>query len=126
MSEAGESMSSAAKCEYHLKQLRKVFARANDYAFLQMMWAADALQSGREKAAARYLTFPAKAADASLLSKYGVHSWELESLLIQLFLTPKNEIRPGPNLLLNCGTFESLAMTINRLRKLEDVEAANY
>ena len=119
-------MASAAKAEYHLKQLRKVFARANDYGFLQMLWAADALQSDRYDAAARYITFPKGAAHPSILSQYSVHRWELESLLIQLFITPKNEVKPGPNLLLNCGTFDALAMTTNRLRKLEDVEAAHY
>lgn len=125
-SAAGESMISASKCAYHLKKLRKGLARANDYAFLQMVWAADALQSGRDQAAAQYLTFPKEAADKSILSSYSVHRWELESLLIQLFLTPKKEIRPGPNLLLNCGTFDTLALTTNRLRQLEDVEAALY
>ena len=41
-------MASEAKVAYHLKQLLKMFARANDAAFLQMIWAVDALQSGRE------------------------------------------------------------------------------
>jgi hypothetical protein len=33
---------SEAKARYHLGQLRKMFARANDHAFLQMIWAVDA------------------------------------------------------------------------------------
>jgi hypothetical protein len=43
---------SLAKVAYHLKQLRKLFARASDEHFLQMVWAVDALCSGRPQAAA--------------------------------------------------------------------------
>lgn len=117
---------SAAKVKYHLKQLRKMFARANDHAFLQMIWAIDALQDDREDVASAYLTYPKEAAQSTLTSPYAIHRWELETLLIQLFLTPKQEIGYGTKLTLNCANFESMRETINRIRKLEDVEAAVY
>ena len=50
-----EPKASPAKAAYHQKQLRKLFARANDKQFLQMVWAVDALRSGRADAAARLL-----------------------------------------------------------------------
>ena len=118
---------SEAKAKYHLRQLRKMFARANDYAFLQMIWAVDALQDDREEAAARYLkTFPKAAAQSALTNPYAIHRWELETLLVQLFLTLKQEIGSGRILTLDCTNFESMRETINRVRKLEDVEFAVY
>lgn len=120
-------MASAAKCAYHLKQLRKFFARANDRAFLEMIWAVDALQSDREEAAKRVFTsYPLEAADSSIGSQHAIHRWELETLVVQLLLTPKEEFRAGGNLILDCANFASIRETINRLRKLEDVESALY
>ena len=75
-----------AKLAYHSKQLRKYFARANDKAFLELIWAVDALQSGRENEAKLFLkTYPkAAVASSSIHSPMGIHRWELETLLIQL------------------------------------------
>jgi hypothetical protein len=119
-------MASAAKIAYHLKQLRKLFARANDADFLQLIWAVDALQSDRIEAVSSFLTFPPVAADSDPNSSFAIHRWELETLLIQLLLTPKQPIRPGPNLILNCKIFDSMKEAINRLRSLENVESAFY
>ena len=120
---------SEAKVAYHRKQLLKVFARANDAAFLQMIWAVDALQSGREATAKRHFrTYPPEAAVKSSLapSKFSIHRWELETLIAQLFLVPKELPREQGNLMLDCSQFESIRQTINRLRALENVEAARY
>ena len=114
------------KAIYYLRQLRKMFARANDYAFLQMVWAVDALQDDRVAAASKFLAFPKEAAQSTIHNPYAVHRWELETLLVQLFLTPKQEIELAPDLVLDCAKFESMRETINRLRKLEDVESAVY
>lgn len=119
---------SEAKVAYHLKQLLKMFARANDAAFLQMIWAVDALQSGREAVAKPYFsTYPPEAAaKSSMDSRFGIHRWELETLIVQLFLVPKEIPREQGNLLLDCSEFEAIRQTINRLRALENVEAARY
>ena len=119
---------SEAKVAYHLKQLRKMFARANDAGFLQMMWAVDALQSDREAVAKLYLSkYPPEApAKTSVQSPFGIHRWELETLIVQLFLVPKEVPREQDSLVLDCSKFESLRQTINRLRSLENVEAARY
>lgn len=119
-------MTSPARVKYHLEKLRKMFARADDHAFLQLVWATDALQSDRVDSARPFIAFPPQAANASIASPFAIHRWELETLLVQLFLTPKQEIHPGPNLILNCGLFDSMRETINRLRKLEDIESAVY
>lgn len=121
-------MTSAPRVKYHLDKLRKMFARADDRAFLQLVWAVDALQSGRVDAARPFVAFPPQAvADLSIQTAHGVHRWELETLLVQLFLTPKQQVHPvGPNLILNCGLFNSMRETINRLRKLEDTEFGVY
>src|SRR5947207_15619894 len=101
-------MASAAKCAYHLKQLRKIFARANDHAFHQMIWAVDALQYGREEAANRiFASYPPEAADSSFGSPYAIRRWELETLFVQLLLTPKQEFHAGGNLILPCTNFDS-------------------
>jgi hypothetical protein len=118
---------SEAKVAYHLKQLRKMFARANDAAFLQMTWAVDALQSGREAAAKPYFSsYPSEAAAGSSLrsSPFGIHRWELETLIVQLLLIPNELPREQGNLVLDCSKFDSIVQTINRLRALENVEAA--
>jgi hypothetical protein len=66
---------SEAKAKYHLGQLRKIFARANDHAFLQMIWAIDALQDDREEVAAQYLkTYPKAAAQSTLTNPYAIGS----------------------------------------------------
>lgn len=119
---------SEAKIAYHLKQLLKMFARANDAPFLQMIWAIDALQSGREAVAKPcFSTYPPEAAaESSIKSQFGIHRWELETLIVQLFLVPKELPREQGNLVLNCSNFESIRQTINRLRALENVESARY
>jgi hypothetical protein len=120
---------SKAKVDYHLNQLVKMFARANDASFLQMIWAVDALQSGRELAAKLHLSsYPLEAATDSLTvqSPYSIRRWELETLIVQLFLVPKELPREQGNLILDCSKFESIRETINRLRALENIEAARY
>jgi hypothetical protein len=124
--ELKEPKASPAKVAYHLKQLRKLFIRMSDQNFLQMVWAIDALGSGRPEAAARLINFPQQAADQSIGSRFAVHRWELETLLIQLFLTPKEDRRRGATALFDCSMFDSVADLVNRLRKLEDVESMVY
>jgi hypothetical protein len=105
-----------------------MFARANDAAFLQMIWAVDALQSGREAVAKPYLSaYPPEAvATSSTHSSLGIHRWELETLIVQLFLAPKELPRKQGNLALDCSKFEAIRQTINRLCDLENVESARY
>ena len=123
---AKQPKGSPAKAAYHLKQLRKLFSRANDKQLLQMLWAVDALRSGRAEAAARLFTFPPQAADQSVGSPFAIHQWELETLLIQFFLTAKGNQQSGATAVFDCSKFEEVADLVNRLRKLENAESAVY
>lgn len=117
---------SAAKVAYHGKQFAKMFARSNDIEFLQLVWATDALQSGRAEAAADFITFPPQAAISAIDGPLAIRRWELETLTIQLFLTPKQAVHAGPNLNLDCSKFVAIWETVKRLRSLENVEAGIY
>src|SRR5690349_19810197 len=120
--ELKEPKASPAKATYHLKQLRKLVLRASDQQFLQLVRAIDALRSGRPEAAAGWLTFPRQAADQFIGSPFAVHPWELQTLLIQLFLTPKEHPQSAATPVFNCSTFDSVADLVNRLRRLENME----
>jgi hypothetical protein len=117
---------SPAKFAYHLRQLRKLYSRATDRQFLETVWAIDALCMGRPEAAARLISFPNEVADQSFGSRYAIHQWELETLLVQLFLTSKDNAPPDATAAFDCSKFGSIADLLNRLRKLEDVESAVY
>jgi hypothetical protein len=109
---------------YH-KKLRTLLSRAEDEAFFQMIWAIDALQSDRVEAAAKCLRYPAEAATAKFPAPYSLHKWELETLIGQLLITPKAAWRPGPNRVANCTQFNTGAMAVNLLRKVENIEAGH-
>ncbi len=119
-----EPKASAPKVSYHLRRLRKLFSRASDHQFLEMVWAADALRAGRPETASHLLSFPRGALNQSLGSQYAVHQWELETLLVQLFLASGNSSTSGT--VFDCKSFASIAHLINTLRKLEDAEASTY
>lgn len=109
-----------------LRNLRRLLASAADDSFFDLCWAVDALQSGQSHAASRYLSFPSQAADARFKSPLGVHPWELETLLGELFIAPKAQQGPGPNRVLNCRVFGAMVALINALRKLENAESGLY
>lgn len=114
-------MSRVARDIYR-KRLRHALAITGDEAFLQMTWALDALQTGREDLAARTLRFPEAAATKDIASPYAIHAWELETLVNQLLLTPKAF---GPKTYL-CDNFDIAAVFNNFLRKLENAESSLY
>src|SRR5215469_5084814 len=118
---------SPAKVAYHQNKLRKLFGRASDQQFLQLMWAIDALRAGRPEAAARLLNFPSQATDQSMGSRFALHQWELETLLIQLFLAHGDGIKDSTSTTtFDCSRFESVATLVNSLRQLENAESAVY
>src|ERR1700730_5747557 len=57
-----DTKASHAQVDYHVRQLRKLFARASDEQFLQLMWVIDALRAGKSQIAANYVDFPPAAA----------------------------------------------------------------
>src|SRR4051794_8299679 len=91
------------------KKLRNLLGRADDEAFLQMMWAVDALQSERLDPARKHIQFPASAAASDIGAQSAIHSWELETLVSQLLLTGKLKLGAGKNRFLNCSQFAAAA-----------------
>lgn len=114
---------SKLKRDLYRKKLRKLLSRADDEAFLQLIWAVDALQSERAMAAARFIQFPPEAETSEVESQFAVRKWELETLVGQLLVTPKCQIREGPNKRTNCEHFSTAAAVVNHLRDLENAES---
>ena len=108
------------------KKLRQLLSHAEDEAFCQMIWAVDALQSGRAEAAARHLRFPAEAATSDMISKFAVYKWYLETLVGHLLTTPKYNPISDVKRATNCSQFATVAKVVNLLRNLEDAEASIY
>ncbi|GIQ73962.1 hypothetical protein BraRD5C2_24000 [Bradyrhizobium sp. RD5-C2] len=89
-----------------------------------MVWAVDALQSGRVEEARPFLrSFPKEAAIANLGDRFFVYKWALETLVNELLITPKKATPQNkPFRFLDCKRFETVATCVNILRDLEDAE----
>ena len=108
------------------KKLQELLSRADDEAFFQMIWAIDALQSDRVDAAARYIQFPAAAATSDLDLQFAIHKWDMETLIVQLLVTPKSKPREGPQRFTNCALFRAGVAAVNYLRELGNAESGIY
>lgn len=102
------------------KRLRDALAIAPDEAFLAMTWAVSALRDGRPDLARRVIEVPREAEDQRISGEYAVFPWELETLVNQLVLTPKN---PGPRYYA-CNSFSTAGEFINLLKATEGAEYA--
>jgi hypothetical protein len=58
-------------------------------------------------------------------SRFRIHEWETETLLIQLLLAEREEPKERTPAF-DCRKFADVAQLVNRLRKLEDVESGMY
>jgi hypothetical protein len=115
----------AIQAERHeeLPRLRARFATtlssADDASFLRMLWALNALQTGRVEEASRFLCgYPPEAAAQGILSKSAIYPWELETLANELLTTPKDPIYG----VLDCSSWDQLREVVNLLRALENAE----
>ena len=108
------------------KKLSTLLSRADDESFFQLIWAIDALQTGREAEAAKIITFPDEAATSDMASPFAMHKWVLETLIGQLLVISKARIREGYNKRTNCGQFNTGAVASNHLREIENSEASIY
>lgn len=108
------------------KKLFRLLSHSNDEAYFQLVWAVDALQSDRVDLAARYIRFPREAATSDMSSRYAIFKWDLETLLTQLLVVPKYQLRDGKNRLTDCSKFEAASTAVNHLRSLENAEAGLY
>ncbi|WP_158767491.1 hypothetical protein [Terricaulis silvestris] len=108
------------------KKLRRWLSTAPDEAFFDLCWAVNALQTGREDEARRFIAYPLGAATPRFESKFSIYPWEIETLLGELLLTEKFTPRDGANRILNVGNFGGLATLVRILRKLENEESGIY
>lgn len=105
------------------KKLKDALSRANDEHFLQMIWAVDAIQSGREKEGLPYLRqVPKEAITTEVQNKYLAHKWFLETLIAELLTTSKIPEKPGREFRLDCMKYTAFAMVYNFLHELEGAE----
>lgn len=106
------------------RKLSELLGRADDAAFLQLSWAANALQSKKSPDVKKYINHPPEAKTEGKLSKYSIHQWEIETLINLLLIYPKQEASLGPEKILNCKEFGALCQVVNTLRSLENSESA--
>lgn len=104
-------------------KLNAILSFVEDEAFVQLVWAVDAIQSSREPAARGLIQYPREAVTTELTSRLHVHKWELETLLNEALAVPKRPLPPGPNRVLNCYQFSAMAALANMLRRLENAES---
>lgn len=110
------------------RRLSRILSRAPDEAFLRMIWAADALEGGEDRAADGWRWFSDKAPE--LVGKLKgrerfFHKWLLETLANQLLLVPKAKVRRDrQHKTLNCRSLTSIVEAVNLLHDLEDAEDA--
>lgn len=105
------------------KKLDKLLEAADDTAFLRMIWAVNALQSGRANNARPFLRYPKDAETTDIAAPYAVHPWKLEVLVNELLTTKKPVPVPGRRYrMLNCVNFDSMALLSNTLNRLENAE----
>lgn len=117
---------SKLKQSIFMKKLDHLLAYSDDDAFLQMVWAVDALQAGREQSARKHLAYPIDAATTDMGSRLAIHKWELETLVNRLLITRKTAPARGTIRQVNCSAFAACATAVNHLRKLEDAESNLY
>lgn len=92
---------------------------ADDATFLGLIWALNALQTGRAEAGARYLSgFPADAAMDGVIGQNAIYPWELETLANELLAGAKNSRYRA----FDCRSWNSAIALVNLLRSLENAE----
>lgn len=100
-------------------QLATTLSQADDASFLRMLWALNALQTGRVGEAARFLNgYPPDAAVEGIMGQYAIYPWELETLANELLTTPKHP----HHRVLDCRSWNEIGGLINLLRALENAE----
>ncbi|KKZ87128.1 hypothetical protein B5K05_09825 [Rhizobium phaseoli] len=103
---------------------REWLERANDVDALTLIWGVNAVQSGKAKQAARFISFPKEAVIDKMVDKYAIYKWELETIVTSLLTTPKDKPRTGRYKITNLTQFDSLRSLVNLLRELENCEYA--
>lgn len=108
------------------KKLDELLSRAPDEAFLRMLWAADAIETGSDRSRAGWAWFakrPRELVEGLRKRGFFFHKWLLETLANELLLVPKARIIPDkPNKILDCQNLAAAVQATNLLRDLENAE----
>jgi len=93
---------------------------AADESFIEMLWALNALQTGRAEYARDFFrVLPESAATKGIHSPFAIYPWELETLANELFTAPKSPVYR----VFDCRGWPSIAHLVNLLREIEDEES---
>jgi len=109
---------STLKLDRARTRFRKAMSIAPQERFLLMLWAVEALRSGRPDLARRFIQFTPEQEKQAVGDTYAIFPWELESLAIQSLLTPRQTV----GRLYRCEDFGTAGNFTNMLRRLEDQE----
>jgi hypothetical protein len=109
---------SGLKLERARARFLNALAIAPQERFLRMLWAVDALRSGRTDDAARVIRFSPEQAKQNHGDPHTIFPWELETLATQSLLTSRQIQRR----FYRCDDFGTAAAFTNMLRHLEDQE----
>jgi hypothetical protein len=117
---------SKLKANIFRRRLAKLLSIADDEEFIQLCWAVDAIQSGRQDQARRYLKFSREDAVDSPASPRLVFKWAIETLVNEALTTRKAKLNDGANRRLDCSKFDGIVGPFNALRLLENEEYGLY
>lgn len=111
--------------EIYRKKLNRYLELAPDEAFIQLIWAANTIQTDQPDAARRYLkNVPPEAVTTEMTSKLALYKWELETLVNELLILPKRQTQiRGQWRELDCSRYDALQDIVRVLRRLENAEA---
>ena len=100
-------------------QLATNLSLADDASFIRMLWALNALQTGRAEEACRFLIgYPPDAAIEGMLGQNSIYPWELETLANELLTTPKHPLYR----VMDCRNWDEIKVFVALLRELENAE----
>jgi len=111
--------------KFYRKKLNSYLEIADDEGFMQLLWAANALQADAEHAAAPHLnySYPKIAVTTDLTDRSFIYKWELETLANEALATPNRTRRKHDRIrTLNTESYNAVVSMANVLRKLENAE----
>lgn len=106
----------------YLNRYNHALSLADDGAFLRLVWAVNAIQSGMERRARGIIEYPREAITQALPDQYTIQKWELETIIISLLTIAKDRPRNGRFRYLNCSQYRTLRHIIHTLRQVENEE----
>lgn len=102
--------------------LKTVLQSADDESFVQLLWAANVVQSDYSTSAAAYLRgVAAEAMTSDMTSQWAIHKWEIEDLANELFSTPKRPLKKRQRKM-DYTDFQYLLRLAGTLRALHNAE----